>query len=123
MAQVIAWGIERPEGRFALKFSDRRRVKVKTIKAILSMDESVQRDILALGVPVAYDCERNRTVIRRLERKFPEDDDDVDDSDLPKVTSWVLDEQSRTVRVSFQHGENYSLTMDEVLNTDRLHLI
>ncbi|MFS7899093.1 hypothetical protein Hanom_Chr00s044221g01775821 [Helianthus anomalus] len=70
MVQVIAWRFERSEGRFVLKFSDKRRVKVKTIEAILSMDESVHRDILALGVLVAYGYEGNRTLIRRLKRKF-----------------------------------------------------
>ncbi|MFS7997637.1 hypothetical protein Hanom_Chr12g01144101 [Helianthus anomalus] len=55
MAKVIAWRFERSERFFILKFSDRRRVKVKTIKAILSMDEAVQRDILALGIARADD--------------------------------------------------------------------
>ncbi|MFS7973935.1 hypothetical protein Hanom_Chr09g00862521 [Helianthus anomalus] len=70
MTQVIALRFERSEGRFVLKFSDRRMVKVKTINAILSMDEAFQMDILALRIPVAYDSERTRTVIRRLKRKF-----------------------------------------------------
>ena len=88
MAKVIAWRFERSERRFILKFSDRRRVKVKTIKAILNMDEAVQRDILALGIPRADDCERTRKVIRRLNRKFPaDDDDDIDDIPLPTVSS------------------------------------
>ncbi|MFS7939780.1 hypothetical protein Hanom_Chr05g00455981 [Helianthus anomalus] len=85
------------------------------------MDETVQRGILAVGVPTANNCERIQTVIRRLERKFLADDDD-DDTDLQTVTSWSLVEQSRTVKVTYQHGVDYSLTMDEVLNTDRLHL-
>ncbi|MFS7905083.1 hypothetical protein Hanom_Chr01g00043581 [Helianthus anomalus] len=62
------------------------------------MDEGVQRDILALGVPMANDCETTRTVIRRLERKFQseeeeedggddDDDDDIDDTPIPKVRS------------------------------------
>ncbi|MFS8003536.1 hypothetical protein Hanom_Chr13g01215121 [Helianthus anomalus] len=64
-------------------------------------------------------------IIRKLKRKFPADDDDdeVDDTDLPKVTSWSLDEQSRTVNVSYQHGVDYLLTMDEMLNTDRVQLL
>ncbi|MFS7921549.1 hypothetical protein Hanom_Chr03g00238091 [Helianthus anomalus] len=94
MAQVIAWRFEMSGRRFVLKFSDMRKVKVKTIKAILSMDEVVQRGILALGVPRANYCERIQTVIRRLKRKFLADDDDDDDDDtyLPTVTSWSLDE-------------------------------
>ena len=47
MAKVIAWRFERKEKRFIIKFSDRRRVKVRTIKAMLGMNEGVQRDILA----------------------------------------------------------------------------
>ncbi|MFS7941953.1 hypothetical protein Hanom_Chr06g00482381 [Helianthus anomalus] len=85
MAQVIAWRFDRSERRFVLKFYNRRRVKVKTIKAILSMDEAVPRDILALGVPRVNECERTQTVIRRLKRRFPTDDDD-DVFDLPIVT-------------------------------------
>ena len=71
MAKVIAWRFERKEKRFIIKFSDRRRVKVRTIKAMLGMNEKVQKDILALGVPMDNDCERTRTVIKRLKRKFP----------------------------------------------------
>ncbi|MFS7999378.1 hypothetical protein Hanom_Chr12g01165381 [Helianthus anomalus] len=69
MAQVIACRFDWSKRRFVLKFSDRRRVKVKTIKAILSMDEAVQRDILALGVPMANDCERTQTVITNKKNK------------------------------------------------------
>ncbi|MFS7942990.1 hypothetical protein Hanom_Chr06g00494991 [Helianthus anomalus] len=58
MIQVIASRFNMLERRFILKFSDRRRVKDKTINVILSMDEAVQRDILALGVPMANQCER-----------------------------------------------------------------
>ena len=93
MAKVIAWRFERKEKRFIIKFSDRRRVKVRTIKAMLGMNEGVQKDILALGVPMANDCERTRTVIKRLKRKFPaedddENDDDIDDTPLPTLSSW-----------------------------------
>ncbi|MFS8025552.1 hypothetical protein Hanom_Chr16g01476401 [Helianthus anomalus] len=85
MAQVIAWRFDRSERRFVLKFSDRRRVKVKTKKAILSMDEAIQRDILALGVPTANNCERTKTIIRILKRRFPADNDDDDVTDLLTV--------------------------------------
>ncbi|MFS7986653.1 hypothetical protein Hanom_Chr11g01012851 [Helianthus anomalus] len=101
MAQVIAWRFDMLERHFVLKLSDMRRAKVKTINAILSMDEAVQRDILALGVPMANQCERSQTIIRRLKRRFPADDDDDDDVfDLPTVTGWSLDEQSRMVKVT-----------------------
>ncbi|MFS7963259.1 hypothetical protein Hanom_Chr08g00735971 [Helianthus anomalus] len=96
MAQVIALRFDGSEKRFVLKLSDKRRVKIKTIKAILNMDEQVQRDILVLGIPMANDCERTRKVIRRLERKFPaEDDNDIDDTPLPTVCSLSLDEYKK----------------------------
>ncbi|MFS7964460.1 hypothetical protein Hanom_Chr08g00750641 [Helianthus anomalus] len=61
MAQVIALRFDGSGKRFVLKFSDMRMVKIKTVKAILNMDERVQRDILALGVPMA-------NVVKELER-------------------------------------------------------
>ncbi|KAF5810574.1 hypothetical protein HanXRQr2_Chr04g0171161 [Helianthus annuus] len=130
MAKVIVWRFERSERRFILKFSDRRRVKVRTINAILGMSEGVQKDILDLGVPRANDCERIRTVIRRLERKFQaedddddDDDDDIDNTPLPTVSSWVVHEEAGTVEVTYQHGVKYSLSMEEMLNTERLYLL
>ncbi|KAJ0493034.1 hypothetical protein HanIR_Chr12g0581511 [Helianthus annuus] len=99
-----------------------RRVKVKTIKSILSMDESVQRDILALGVPMADDCERTQKVIRRMKRKFPADDF-IDHTGLLTVIKWGLDEQARTVKMTYRHGVKYSLPMDDMLKTERLHLL
>ncbi|MFS8002113.1 hypothetical protein Hanom_Chr13g01198291 [Helianthus anomalus] len=81
-------------------------------------------DILALGVPMANECERTQTIIRRLKRRFPADDNDDDDVFyLPTVTGSSLDEQSRMMKVTYQNGDDDSLTMDEVLNTDRLHLL
>ncbi|MFS7927519.1 hypothetical protein Hanom_Chr04g00310101 [Helianthus anomalus] len=68
---------------------------------------------------MANDCERTRKVIRRLERKFlAEDDDDIDDTPLPTVSSWRFDEKKGTVKVSYQHGFEYSLPMDEMLKTE-----
>ncbi|MFS8003291.1 hypothetical protein Hanom_Chr13g01212291 [Helianthus anomalus] len=122
MGQVIAWRVDTSKGRFVLKFSERRMVKVKTMKAILSMDVAVKKDILALWVPMAKHCERAKTIIRRLKRRFTADDDDVV-FDLPTVTGWSLDEQSRMVKVTYHNREEDSLTMDEVLNIDRLHLL
>ncbi|MFS7985427.1 hypothetical protein Hanom_Chr11g00998251 [Helianthus anomalus] len=61
---------EMSERRFVLKFSDRRRVKVKTMKVILSMDESVQRDILALGVPMTNYCESIQNGNTKIEEKI-----------------------------------------------------
>ena len=62
----------------------------------MRMNENIQKDILALGVPRDNDCKRTRTVIKRLERKFPaeddEDDDDIEDTQIPKLSSWVLHE-------------------------------
>ncbi|KAJ0597877.1 hypothetical protein HanHA89_Chr04g0159651 [Helianthus annuus] len=91
------------------------------------MDEAVQRDILALGILRADGCERTRKVIRRLKRKFPadddDDDDDIDDTGLPTVISWGLDEQGRTVKVTYRHGVEYSLSMDEMLKTEILHFL
>ncbi|MFS7971506.1 hypothetical protein Hanom_Chr09g00833671 [Helianthus anomalus] len=81
-------------------------VKIKTVKAILNMDDGVQRDILALGIPMATDY-----------------DDDNEDSPLPTVSSWSLDGKKGTVKVSYQHGFEYSLPMEEMLKTERLHLL
>ncbi|MFS7942989.1 hypothetical protein Hanom_Chr06g00494981 [Helianthus anomalus] len=43
--------------------------------------------------------------------------------DLPTVIGWSLDEQSRTMKMTYQNEEEDSLTMDEVLNTHRLRLL
>ena len=126
MAQVIAWRFDTGERRFILKFSNRRVVKVRTINAILGMEERVQREILHLGVPMANVCERTQTVIRRLKRKFEDnnDDDDVDDDllEIPTVTSWCLDEQ-RMVKITYSAGHTTSMTMNDVLTTPNLSLL
>ncbi|XP_035838956.1 extensin-like [Helianthus annuus] len=47
---------------------------------------------------MANDYERTGTVIKRLKRKFPtEDDDDIDDTPLPTLSSWVMHEEAGTV--------------------------
>ncbi|MFS7947417.1 hypothetical protein Hanom_Chr06g00548041 [Helianthus anomalus] len=87
------------------------------------MDESVQRDILALWVPMADDFETTQKEIRRFKRKFLAYDDDIDKTGLPTASRWGLDEQARTVNVTYRHGVEYSLPMDEMLKTERLHLV
>ncbi|MFS7961337.1 hypothetical protein Hanom_Chr08g00713771 [Helianthus anomalus] len=98
------------------EFADRRRVKVRTIKAMMGMNENIQKDILALGVPRDNDYERTRTVIRRLERKFPaednDDDDDIEDTQIPKLRSWVLHEEEGTLEVTYESGVQYSRPME-----------
>ncbi|MFS7937615.1 hypothetical protein Hanom_Chr05g00429701 [Helianthus anomalus] len=101
MAQVISWRFDRSDRRFVLKFSDRRMVKVKTINAILRMDEAVQRDILALGVPNANQFERIETIIRRLKRRFQADNDDGYEQPTIIVTGWSLNEQLRMVTIAY----------------------
>ncbi|MFS7963449.1 hypothetical protein Hanom_Chr08g00738211 [Helianthus anomalus] len=86
------------------------------------MDEEVQRDILAMGVPMANQCERTETVIRRLKRKFPGDDDD-DDDDFELPIDWSLNEKFRMVRVTYSNGDEDSFTMDEVLNTENIRFL
>ncbi|MFS7888208.1 hypothetical protein Hanom_Chr00s000001g01592251 [Helianthus anomalus] len=116
MTQFIAWSFNRLDNRFVLKFSDMRMVKVKSIDIIARMDEEVQRDILALCIPtLANQCERTKTLIRSLKRKFQEDDDDLE---LP--TSWSL---KRMMRVTYSNGDEDSFTMDEVLNTENVRLL
>ncbi|MFS7960482.1 hypothetical protein Hanom_Chr08g00703641 [Helianthus anomalus] len=118
MAKVIAWRFERKEKRFIIKFSDRRRVKVRTIKAMMGMNENVQKDILALEVPRDNDCERTKTVIKRLEKKFP-----AEDAHIPKLSSWVLHEEEGTLEVTYKNGVQYSRPMEEMLKTGLLSII
>ncbi|MFS8021760.1 hypothetical protein Hanom_Chr16g01431201 [Helianthus anomalus] len=47
-------------------------------------------------------------------------EDDDDDFELP--TSWSLNEQLRMVKVIYSNGDKDSFTMDEVLNTENVHL-
>ena len=127
MAKVIAWRFVRKEKRFIIKFADRRRVKVRTIKAMMGMNENIQKDILALGVPRDNDCERTRTIIKRLERKFPaendEDDDDIEDTHIPKLSNWVLHEEEGTLEVTYKNGVQYSRPMEEMLKTGLISII
>ena len=88
------------------------------------MNENAQKDILALGVPMANDCERTKTVIKRLKRKFPaEDDDDIKDTHIPKLSSWVLHEEEGTLEVTYKNGVQYSRPMKEMLKTGLLSII
>ena len=90
---------------------------------MLGMNEKVQKDILALGVPMDNDCERTRTVIKRLERKFPvEDDDDIEDTEIPKLSSWVLHEEEGTLELTYKNGVQYSRPMEEMLKTGLLSI-
>ncbi|MFS7947372.1 hypothetical protein Hanom_Chr06g00547521 [Helianthus anomalus] len=87
---------------------------VKTVNAILNIEEEAQLRILELGVPMDNLCEQTQTVIRRLRRKFPVNNPNQFDED-EIISSWRYDEEYECVMVVWNNGEEEDHTIDNML--------
>ncbi|MFS8002479.1 hypothetical protein Hanom_Chr13g01202541 [Helianthus anomalus] len=112
MENVISSRFKTRINRFGILFDD-RRVFVKTIKAIMNLDEEVQRGILALGIHLDNLCEKTQTVIRRLTRKFGSNNANpvVD----PIIQSSRYDEDTEIVTVVCDNGEQEDYTVENIM--------
>ncbi|MFS7909794.1 hypothetical protein Hanom_Chr02g00098671 [Helianthus anomalus] len=113
MTNVVSWIFNTRINRFVILFDNRRSVFVRTVNAILNLDEEVQRGILALGVPLDNLCDKTWTLIRRLTRKFgPNNANPIVD---PVIQSWCFDEDSELVTVVFDNGQQEDYTVENIM--------
>ena len=103
MATIVWWRYTLAIRRFVLRFDNRRRVYVRTIKAILKMEEEVQRGILSLGIALDNECHVTHMLMKALTRKFRLIKADVKPD--PVMTSWRFDDETDMVTVTYDSGE------------------
>ncbi|MFS7905494.1 hypothetical protein Hanom_Chr01g00048381 [Helianthus anomalus] len=110
MATIVWWRYTLAIRRFVLRFDNRRRVYVRTIKAILKMEEEVQRGILSLGIALDNECHK---LMKTLTRKFgPTKADGKPDSVL---TSWRFDDETDMVTVIYDSREQEDYLLENIM--------
>ena len=102
MATIVWWRYTLVIRRFVLRFDNRRRVYVRTIKTILKMEEEVQ-SILSLGIALDNACHETHMLMKALTRKFGPIKADVKPD--PVMTSWRFDDETDMVTVIYDSEE------------------
>ncbi|MFS7901296.1 hypothetical protein Hanom_Chr00s190177g01834591 [Helianthus anomalus] len=121
MEIVISQGFKTSINRFVIKYDSRRRVMVKTVNAILNMEE-VEMRILELGIPMDNLCEQTQIVMRRLSRKFLVNNANQFD-EKPIISSWRYDDEYKWVTVMWNNGQEEDHTIDNILTKQGLSFI
>ena len=103
MATIVSWRYTLGISRYVLHFDNRRRVYVKTSKAILKMEEEIHRQILSIGIALDNECHETHMLMKALTSKFGPIKGDVKPD--PVMTSWRFDDETDMVTVTYDSGE------------------
>ncbi|KAJ0534526.1 hypothetical protein HanIR_Chr09g0420761 [Helianthus annuus] len=101
-----------------MRFDNRRRVYVRTIKEILKMEEEVQRGIISLGIALDNECHETHMLMKALTRKFGpiKADEKLD----PVMTSLRFDDEIDMVTVIYDSREQGDYLLENIMTKQGL---
>ncbi|KAJ0536402.1 hypothetical protein HanIR_Chr09g0441191 [Helianthus annuus] len=110
MATIVSWRYTLGIRRYVLHFDNRRRVYVKTVRAILKMEEEIQRQILSIGIALDDECHETHMLMKALTSKFGPIKGNVKPD--PVMTSWRFDDETDMVTITYDSGEQQVYWLD-----------